>query len=183
MQKLYFLSIFLFLGLTTIQSDSFYKTYNKPSGLINYTIQGEGNATQSSHFEIKGRASLVFREWGAIDLYKERYQETSTGVAKSTKILKTLVLKDYGTIYEVNFDKKEIEKRVDPIIKEALKSGKDLSNKFTKKAKLVGHSTILGYPCEEWQYKGRKQCLYNGIILKEELTLLDINIFKVATNI
>ncbi len=172
--------LLLLLNITTIQSDSFYKAYNQPSALIHYMIQGEGNITKNSHFEIKGRASLVFREWGAINLYKERYKEISTGIAKSTKVLKILKLDDYATISEVNFDKKQIDKRVDPIIEEALKNGTNLSNEFTKKAKLVGNSTILGYPCQEWQYRGKKQCLYKGIVLKEELNLLDINIFKIA---
>ncbi len=175
--------LLLLLSITTIQSDSFYKAYNQPSALIHYMIQGEGNITKNSHFEIKGHASLVFREWGAITLYKERYKEISTGVAKSTKILKTLKLDDYATISEVNFEKKQIEKRVDPIIEKALKDGTNLSDEFTKKAKRVGHSTILGYPCQEWQYRGKKQCLYKGIVLKEELNLLDINIFKIATAI
>jgi len=181
----YFIKMFILLLIfvTTLQSDSFYKAYNQPSALVHYMIQGEGNITKSSHFEIKGRASLVFTQWGATKLYKERYKETSTGVAKSTKVLSTLILEDYGTISEVDFEKKQINKRVDPIIEEALKSGKNLSNEFQNRAKLVGHSTIMGYPCEEWQYRGKKQCLYNGVVLKEELNLANVNIIKIATNI
>jgi hypothetical protein len=168
---------------TTIHSDNFYKAYNIQSAVIHYIIQGEGNITKNSDFEIRGRASLVFNDWGATKLYKERYKEISIGTTKSTKVIRRLHLEDYGTIYDVNFDKKQIETRDDPIIKEALKSGIDLSNKFIKKAKLVGHSTILGYPCEEWKYKSKKQCIYKGVVIKEELNLLDLNIFKVAISI
>jgi hypothetical protein len=175
---------FLSLG----QAESSFKSYDMQSAIINYEIKGSGKITNNSHLDIKGRSSLVFTDWGARKLYKEKYIQVTTGAGtiKNTNTIRTLYIEDRGTIYKADFKKKKIEEREDPVMKIAITTGKDLYKEamedLMSKGKKVGTSTVLGYSCDEWQYKGKKRCYYQGIPLKEESTLLGIPLVKVAVS-
>jgi len=184
--KPYFILFFVGLSLivTTLQADTFYKVYDTKSALVQYEIKGSGDMTDNSSIQVEGSASLVFRDWGTMKLYKEKYIESTVGAAKHTKTLSKLTLEDYGTVYEVDFEKEKIEKRIDPLIREALRTGKDLSTQnseeLTTKGQKLGRISVLGYPCEEWKHNGKKICYYKGIPLQEEFSVLGITVTKRA---
>ena len=163
--------------------DSSYKVYNTPKAVINYNISGEGKITDTTNINILGSASLIFLDWGAKRVYKENYTKTSTGVISNTKDIQNLLFEDYGTIYEVNFNKEIIEKREDSIIKNAIKENRDLSNKSVEGWSRVGTSNILGYICQEFENGNKKRCIYKGVTLKEELQLDDVLMIKEAVSI
>ncbi|MEA3419143.1 MAG: hypothetical protein U9Q90_07050 [Campylobacterota bacterium] len=168
------------------QAETSFKSYDMQSAIINYEIKGSGKITDNSRLEVEGRSTLLFTDWGARKLYKEKYTEVTTGAGtiKNTNTIRTLFIENRGTVYRVDFKKKKIEKREDPVMKIAITAGKDLykeaMEELMSKGKKVGTSVVLGYACDEWQYKGKKRCFYKGIPLKEESTLLGIQLVKVA---
>jgi hypothetical protein len=163
--------------------EAYYKAYNTKQAVVNYNIFGEGKMTETTNINIIGSASLIFVDWGAKRIYKENYIKTSTGVIKDNKDVQNLILEDYGTIYEVNFNKEVINKREDHIIKEAIKEKKDVSNKSVEGWKNIGTSNVLGYSCEEFVDGNKKRCIYKGITIKEELQLDDVLMVKEAVSI
>ncbi len=169
------------------QDASTFKSFDVRSALINYEIKGEGNLTTATHLTIDGRSTLVFEEWGARKLYKEKYLESTTGAVKNTKTIRTLYLEDHGEVHKVDFEKQKIESSEDAVTKIAITNGKNLYQKaleeMMKKGKRAGESTVLGYPCEEWLYKGKKRCYGKGVPLKEESSLSGITVTKIAISI
>ena len=176
-----------FISLTHAKAS--FKRYGMQSAIINYNIKGSGKITENSRLDVEGRATLLFTEWGARKLFKEKITETTIGAGaiKNTKIKRTLFIEDRGTVYRADFQKLKVEKREDPLMKLAISSGKNLYRKamddlMTKGTK-VGSSVVMGYSCEEWQYQGKKRCYYKGVPLKEESTLSGIQLVKVAVEI
>ncbi len=176
--------LIIFIGLSSILfGEVFYKVYDTQKAEIHYNISGDGQVTETTHINMIGSSSLVFINWGVKRIYKENYTKTSTGTIVNMQDIQSLTLDDYGVIYNVNFDKNIIEKRVDPLIKQDIKEKKDISSKSTKNWERVGSSNILGYTCQELQYKDTKKCIYKGIVLKEEKSLDNILMIKEATSI
>lgn len=183
--------VFVFLIVTSLelqgQTTGTFKSFDVRSAMINYDIKGDGNLTANSHLAIEGRSTLIFEEWGARKLYKEKYIESTTGAVNNTKKISTLYLEDHGEVHKVDFEKQKIETSKDPIAKIAITSGKNLYQKaleeMMKKGKKVGESTVLGYPCQEWLYKGKKRCYGKGVPFKEESTVSGITVIKTATSI
>ena len=164
-----------------------FKSYDMKSAIIHYEISGSGPVSEKSYLEIKGCSTLLFSDWGKRKLYKEKYSEEFTGAIKSTKTVRTLYLEENGTIYSVDFDKERINKHDDPVIKSAIKEGRDLyassMRELEAKGKKVGTSVALGYTCDVWKFNGKKRCIYKGIPLKEESTYKGIDLVKVAVKI
>ena len=163
------------------------KGFDIESALINYDINGSGKLSADSQLEISGKSTLVFTEWGARKLYKEKYVESTTGAVKTTKTIRKLFHEDRGTIYRADFEKEKIETSEDPIMKMAITKGKNLYKKSMEemlaKGKKLGTSDVLGYQCDEWLYKGKKRCYYKGVPLKEESMVSGIQVLKTAVSI
>jgi len=177
-----FLIIFILLS-SILFGETFYKVYHTQKAEIHYNISGDGQVTDTTHINIIGSSSLVFVDWGAKRIYKENFTKTSTGTIVNMQDIQSLTLDDYGVIYNVNFDKKIIEKREDPLIKQDIKDKKDISSKSTENWERVGSSNILGYICQELLYKSTQKCIYKGIVLKEERKLDNVLVIKEATSI
>ena len=182
--------IFLLIGSSMHlqgKTTSTFKSFDVRSAMVSYEIKGDGNLTENSHLTINGRSALIFDEWGARKLYKEKYLESTTGAVKNTKTIRTFYVEDHGKVHKVNFEKQKIETSEDPVTKIAITSGKNLYQKaleeMLKNGKRVGESTVLGYPCDEWIFKGKKRCYSKGIPLREESTVSGIAVSKTATSI
>ena len=177
--------LIILIGLiaTLYANDKLYKAYGVPKAVIDYNIYGEGEITQTTHINIIGSATLIFIDWGAKKLYKENYTKTSRGTIVSREDRQSLTLEDYGTIYEVNFDKNMIEKREDNIIKDAIKGGKDISSQSVEGWKRLGNSNIMGFRCQEFQKGNQKRCLYKGVVLKEKMDIDGVVMVKEAVSI
>ena len=184
--------IFMFLLIVSSmqlqgKTASTFKSFDVRSAMVSYEIKGDGNLTENSHLTISGRSALIFEEWGARKLYKEKYLESTTGSVKNTKTIRTLYLEDHGEVHKVDFEKQMIKTSEDPVTKMAITSGKNLYQKaleeMLKKGKRVGEGTVLGYPCDEWIFKGKKRCYSKGVPLKEEYEVSGITVTKTAVSI
>ncbi len=169
------------------QEESTFKSFDIHSAMVVYDIKGDGNLTANSHLTVSGRSTLLFDAWGARKLYKEKYLESTTGAVKNTKTIRTLYLEDYGEVYKVDFEKQKIETNENPMTKIAITNGENLYQKaieeMKEKGKRVGNSSVLGYPCEEWLFKGKKRCYSRGVPIKEESTVSGIPVIKIAISI
>jgi hypothetical protein len=175
-----------FLPHSLLTAAAVFKSFDAPSAIIHYEIHGSGKLSSSSDLMIKGRATLLFAEWGARKLYKEKYSEVTTGAVKNKKTIRTLYREDYGDVYRADFEKNRIDKGEDAVIKKAITTGENLYQKMIEEMKAngkeAGTSTVLGYPCDEWLYKGKKRCFYKGVPLKEESVISGIKVVKKAVS-
>ncbi len=169
------------------QTTGTFKSFGVESAFISYDINGSGELSADSQLEIGGKSTLVFTEWGARKLYKEKYIESTTGAVKNTKTIRTLYLEDRGIVYKADFEKQKIETSEDPMMKTAITTGKNLyknaMEEILAKGKKIGSSAVLGYRCDEWLYKGKKRCYYKGVPLKEESMVSGIQVLKTAVSI
>ncbi len=188
----HFLKVFAFMLTATSlvvygQDAGTFKSFDIRSAMVVYDIKGDGNLTANSHLAVNGRSTLLFEAWGARKLYKEKYLESTTGAVKNTKTIRTLYLEDHGKVHKVDFEKQKIETNEDSMTKIAITNGENLYQKrieeMIEKGKRVGDSSVLGYPCEEWLFKGRKRCYSRGVPLKEESTVSGIPVIKIAISI
>ncbi len=173
-------------SLSPLQASGLFKSFDIRSAIISYDINGSGKLSESSDLVIEGRASLLFDEWGARKLYKEKYIEVTTGAVKNKKTIRTLYREEHGDVYRVDFEKNRIVKGEDAVIKKAITTGENLYQKMIEELKAngqqAGRSEVLGYPCDEWLYKGKKRCFYKGVPLKEESVISGVKVIKVATS-
>jgi len=184
--KLITLLLMGILPLLDLHASGLFKSFDIRSAIINYDINGSTKLSDSSGLLIEGRATLLFSEWGIRKLYKEKYTEITMGTVKNKKTIRTLYREDHGDVFRVDFEKNRIVKGEDAIIKKAITTGENLYQKMIEEmkanGKLVGSSEVLGYPCDEWLYKGKKRCFYKGVPLKEESVISGAKVIKVATS-
>lgn len=179
--------ILVLIGMTlgvSAQTPSVFKAFDTPSAMINYEINGSGKVSVDSNLSIKGKATLLFTEWGARKLYTEKYVRSTTGAVKNVNTIRLFIREDRGDVYTVDFDKKMIETSKDAVLKTAIEAGEYLYQKkmdaILKNGKKVGNASVLGLRCDEWIYEGQKRCYYKGIPLKEESMVSGITVVKTA---
>ncbi len=164
--------VIFFVTVLSLYGGEQYREYDVRSAVINYEISGSDFMSNQSQLSIEGQATLLFDKWGAKSLYKEKYTQTMTGILENKQTFSSMILDDSGNIYDVDFDKSIINTREDSNKKKAieLKENRYLKRleELPLKGKNVGTSVVLGYVCDEWQIDDVKECIYKGIILKEE---------------
>ncbi len=179
--------LLLLIILSYAKASSTFKVFDTKTAMIDYKIKGNGKLAKNNYLSIDGNATLVFDKWGMHKLYKEKYVATTKGSVENRKIILTLILDDKGEISKVDFKHKKIIKSVNLITKASIKNGENLYEKMKKDMEMKGSnidtSTVLGYPCEIWLYKGKKRCFYKGIPLREEYTVSGIKVLKEAVSI
>lgn len=168
-----FLKIVIFFVMTLrLWGGDEYKEFDVESAVINYEISGSDFMSNQSHLSIEGHATLLFDNWGGKTLYKEKYTQTTTGIIENKQTFSSMIFDEWGNLYDVDFDKKVINKRDDPIKKKAIETKENLYlskiEKIPTRSQKVGTSIVLGYPCEEWMTDDIKECIYKGIVLKVE---------------
>ncbi|WP_111707210.1 hypothetical protein [Lutibacter citreus] len=180
------------LSISTEKQEPKLKRYEVKSGIINYksTIQGK---VMGSTITGTGSESLSFKDWGNIELVEEKSTTTTitnifgkknTDVATTHKISKL----NNGESYHVDFDKKQIFMRRDMAMEmtktfaggDVNKTGKAMLEGMG--GKIIGNEKFLGYDCEIWDVLGAKQWMYQGVVLKLEMTTMGITTIKEATS-
>lgn len=173
--------------LSSIVADDTFKVFDTQAAIVDYKIKGKGKLSKDNYLSIDGNSTLVFDDWGIHKLYKEKYVETTEGSVENRKTVLTLLLDDRGDISRVDFKNKKINKSINLITKDAIKNKENLYQKIRNDMKSKGTnidtSTVLGYPCDIWLYKGKKRCIYKGISLREESTVSGIKVTKEAISI
>jgi hypothetical protein len=152
-----------------------FKKYNTPTAIVNYAITSTRLSQAHEYLEVNGTATLLFSDWGARALYKEKTIRKTQGAIKKSESVRTLVVEDREIVYQVDFDVQRIIKRIDPIRRSQIERNdnlyQDKMQNLSQHGKKIGDSVIMGLPCEEWQLNARTVCLYEGIPLLEKKTI------------
>ncbi|WP_456432958.1 hypothetical protein [Nitratifractor sp.] len=148
-----------------------FKRYPVRSGMIFYDINVSGVTPGKFTTQTHGIARLVFDRWGAREVKEEDSTEIQTGDYNETRDIHTMSKIDGGTVYTVDFEERNIYKTRNRDLDLAMAEGKDLSDENVRLIKemkgiKVGTDTVAGFPCDVWQIKDQKICLYKGIPLK-----------------
>lgn len=166
--------LLLFLGFTQVLAME--KMFEVKSGLIEYEIKGGGILTEETNITISGLASLVFDDWGVLDIDKEEGTLLLNGAIKHKQEIKRLKKENKEVITIVDYHNEQLLER---------KKNKDF---VQKKAKIEGFSykgeeNILGYVCKLWIGHGIEKCMYKGIVLRQKAEVFGIVYSKIAKTI
>jgi hypothetical protein len=168
------------------RTDTVFKAFGVRTAIVNYEMNGSRVLTKESNLSIRGNSALLFSEWGARRLYKEKYTESTEGPVRSSEVVRTLYRNDFGDLYRVDFEKAKIRKSEDKELKEEISTHENLylkKNKLIKsEGKWLGYLKISGYICDNWLYRGKELCLYKGVPLREEMVLSGVNVLKQAVS-
>jgi len=170
----------LILAATTLHAET--KRYEIRSGIIEYTISGDGNM-MGIQTQIDGQSKTLFKEWGEVQLHEETSKSVIMGREENTHQTTKI---DHDKVSIVDYEQKSIVQYDHTMLmqseyKDLAKSAKEmmLSMGGTK----TGEETILGYICEIWETKHMKLWLHKGIMLKSQVRVMGRTHTTEATNI
>jgi hypothetical protein len=175
--KKYILTGLLFCTMLLIASYADDKRYNIKSGIIQYDTSSKGR-TFGVNTNSKGKRTVYFKNWGALELRDETRTEDIMG---QKKIARTLIKLANSISYSVDFEKKLIIKMD---IEQFNKNTQLNSEKAFQalNAKKIGTGKVLGYHCDIWSVLGSKVWIYKGVPLKIENSMMGIKTIEVATS-
>jgi len=160
------------------------KIYEVKSGKIAYSIKGSGEMLGQKMRSI-GKKQLLFDHYGTQSLTEENKVEKQT-IMGNTEITKshTMTYMKEGVLYRVNFERKRIIRMENMAM--AMMGGENMTQTGEKMmrqmgGKKTGTDHVLGYPCDVWELMGTKQCLYKGIPLRIESSIMGIKSSETAT--
>ncbi len=178
--------IAMLYGSLSVAGDAPTHLYDIKSGKITYAIKGSGNIMGQT-MQTVGKKRYLFDNYGIKNLSETVKVEKHSGMGgtKRTKT-HTMTLMDGNRIYTVDFKNKQISKM--PNVGMAMLGGGDMQQKglaMLKQmgGKKIGTDKVLGYTCDVWELMGTKQCLYKGVTLKIESSMMGIHNTEVATDI
>ena len=153
------------------------KRYEIESGVIEYKLSTSGTV-MGIKSEGHGTGSLVFKEYGNIELNEEKTSNTVMGQTETTH---TMTKYDKGVPYSVDFDNKVIIQLNDTGMgnQDVSKMGKKMMQQMG--GKKIGDEKFLGYDCEIWTLMGSKLWFYKGVLLKSKASIMGVKSIKVAT--
>jgi len=170
----------LILAANTLHAET--KRYEIRSGIIEYTISGDGNM-MGIQTQIDGQSKTLFKEWGEVQLHEETSKSVIMGREENTHQTTKI---DHDKVSIVDYEQKSIVQYDHTMLmqseyKDLAKSAKEmmLSMGGTK----TGEETILGYTCEIWETKHMKLWLHKGIMLKSQVRVMGRTHTTEATNI
>jgi len=167
-------NLFLFVSLLSILSASTtQKKFDVETALVLFDISGFAKLTDDVNISIKGEGQLRFKEWGAVALIEEDYEEVTSGVLNDIHKVQLCEKLENRERFDVDFDTKKILERPMP-------KGNFRDN-ILKGLQKTGQETIAGYTCDVWEAEGIKKCIYKGIPLLVEHYVLGAYYQKKAT--
>ena len=187
-RKALYLFFVIVSAVAALEADgSFFRLYGVRSAIIQYEIGGESKIAKGSVLKVEGKASLVFSDWGARQLEKEKTAKISSGAIRNIQTFHLFRLRDGSTVYRADFDNHRMQKREDLLFREAITTGRNLyrekMRKLEKEGENRGKSIVADLSCDEWLFEGKKICYYKGIPLKEEYEFQGIPVIKRAVNV
>jgi len=173
------LIVLLLLGLSSLNAQTM-KRYEVKSGEIQYKILGTGNM-MGIPTKISGKSSLVFKDYGSLELSHEKFSQDIMG---DKEITEDITKFDGGMVYSVDLEEKIIYKQKIPLDSDdpalSLKGKKSLAALGGKK---IGNEKVLGYDCEIWELSGVKTWMYKAVPLKTETKVMGIKQTQVASSV
>lgn len=179
MKKLSLVIVMVSVITVGVQAEG--KRYEVESGIVNYKISTSG-AVMGIKSEGKGTASLVFKDYGNIELSEEHSTSTLMGQTEKNDEMTKI---ENAKVYSVDFDKKTIFEMDNVALgisknKNMTQMGKEMMQSMG--GKKVGNGKVLGYDCEIWSLMGVKMWVYKGLTLKVESSIMGITNLKEATS-
>ncbi len=161
--------------MTLLSAQTSAKKYNLRSAVIVYNISGGGELTQDINLTIEGKAELRFKDWGEIELFEEEIEEVTSGSLNDIETISRCVKQQKGKRSDVDFETEKILERSMP--KGNLV--KDITEGLVKE----GQEIIAGKTCDMWRGKGVRKCIYKGIPLLFENSILGMHCQREAVSI
>jgi hypothetical protein len=167
--KIWGLFFALILAVNTLHAET--KRYEIKSGIIEYTISGDGNM-MGIQTRIDGKSKTLFKEWGEVQLHEETSKSVIMGreevTHQTTKI-------DHDKVYIVDYAQKSTVQYDHTMLMQSEYKGLDKSAEemiLSMGGTKTGEETILGYICEIWETKHMKLWLHKGIMLKSQVRVM-----------
>jgi len=189
MTKIIKISMVLLMGSSLlVAGEKQMKLYDVKSGKIEYEIKGSSDM-MGMKMKTVGKKTVIFSDHGAQNLSEENKvtKQTMSGKTKTTESHTLSYMKE-SMIYTVDFDSKKIMRmeNMAASMGALMGSGKNMKQtgeEMMKKmgGKKSGTDKVLGYTCDVWSLMGTKQCIYKGIPLKMETSMMGIINTEVAT--
>ena len=179
MKKLLFLSLsFIFISTQVLFAKT--KRYEVESGMVTYSIIGDGNIMGIKHEE-HGQKTLYFEDYGNVEIQETK--ETTATMGHTDHQHRLVKIED-GIVYSVDYKNKIITKQDMSQLMQGKDMGK-IGKEWIKKAggKLVGKGEVLGYNCEIWEIMGTKIWMHKGITLKSESNIMGMTHKEEATEV
>ena len=171
-------TVFLFFCLGSMalfSAETIQKKYDLQSGMVLYSISGGGKLTQEVNLTIKGKGKLRFKDWGAVELFEEEVEEITSGALTNIETIRRCAKRQKKQQFDVDFKTKKILER--PIPKG------NVSKNITKDLVKQGQEVIVGHTCDIWEGNGVRKCIYKGIPLLIENSVLGMHYQKKAVSI
>lgn len=154
------------------------KRYLVKSGEVKYKITGNVSF-MGMDTNLDGESSLYFKDYGAVEVTKEKIIQVIMG---QKEIEEDITKFENGMVYSVDLDEKIIYKHKIPVDTDYAifkKRGEDSLKSLG--GKKVGSDKIAGYKCTIWELSDSIICLYKGIPLKIETSVMGITQIQTAT--
>lgn len=169
--------ILTFLTSSTMVYASMPKqAFEVEKGLITYDIYGGGALTEETNLTLRGNATLRFKDWGTTLLAQDEGVVETSGALNSKQSILSIEKQTEDAVYTVDFKNEKIHERKNSL-------SNTLKNIDTDGLTKIGEDHIAGLPCELWEGRGMRKCLYRGLPLKIESEILGIFYHKVATQV
>ncbi|NOR54827.1 MAG: hypothetical protein GQ531_01320 [Sulfurovum sp.] len=165
-----FLFVFLSVGLNATEKTH---KYEVASGIVFYDIQGEAALTPETNLSISGTAKLRFKEWGDILLQENNAEVLTTGAIQHKQQFKSLVNVQHNKVITVDYENEQLLEGKRSLL--TLNAKNELEGLVED-----GEEMVAGFLCTVWKSANSKKCLYKGVVLKQESTILGVSYVKVA---
>ncbi len=174
----YLVGITLVLSASSLFADT--KRYEVKSAAIDYKISGSGSM-MGMPTKLIGKKSLVFKNYGALELSKEHRVQTIMG---QEEIEDEIIKFDNGVVYSVDNEENVIYKQTIPKDQKDIYFNQDGQKGLKSLGGVkIGSEKVAGYKCDIWNVSGVSMCIYKGIPLKIETEAMGIKETQVATKI
>ncbi|UOD35535.1 DUF4412 domain-containing protein [Deferribacteraceae bacterium V6Fe1] len=173
-------TITLLFFVFTFQVYAKEKRYEVKSGIVEYAITATGNV-YGVQIKEEGASTLIFKDFGDLELQKSETVSTTMGRQTVTKELSKY---DNGIIYTVDFEENIIIKTNVNEMQKMNDEYKDIKSFLqSNKAKKIGKEKVLGYMCDIWQFDQAKVWIYKGIPLKSEADVMGVKRVEMAKKV
>jgi len=176
LNKIKIILLFYCLGsMTLLSAQTSQKKYDVQSAIILYNISGGGQLAQDVNLTIKGKGKMRFKDWGAVELFEEEIEEITSGTLSNIETITRCIKRQKKKRLDVDFKTKKILERSMP-------KG-NVSENITKGLVKQGQEIIAGQTCDIWEGNGVRKCIYKGIPLLVENSVLGMHYQRKAVSI
>jgi hypothetical protein len=147
--------------------------FDVQNGLIEYEILGGAQLTNETNLNIYGKSKLQFKNWGNTRQENDDGIVVTQGAINYVQKIKRVERHSNGKVLTVDYTNEQILEHPEGIIVPSQK-------KETEGLLHRGQDVVAGFLCKVWIGPSVKKCIYKGIVLKQEATVLGVSYVKEA---